>query len=65
MPTMNLHSETLKLIKKRPASLELKKIAKELGVSYSWILKFNQDEITNPSYNTLQSLHDYLLKHVK
>lgn len=62
---MNLHEETLKLIRKRPASLELKKIAEDLEISYSWILKFNKDEIPNPSYNTLQSLHDYLVAATK
>lgn len=59
---MNLYKETLKLIRNRPASLELKKIAEDLDISYSWILKFNKDKITNPSYHTLQSLHDYLVK---
>ena len=60
MPTMDLYKETLKLIKDRPAKLELIQISRDLGISYSWILKFHKEEITNPSYRTLQSLHDYL-----
>lgn len=59
---MNLYTETLNLIQNRPAKLELKKIAEDLDISYSWILKFHKDEIKNPSYHTLQSLHDYLVK---
>lgn len=60
---MDLYKETLKLIQERPAKLELIKIARDLKISYSWILKFHKKEITNPSYRTLQSLHDYLVKH--
>jgi hypothetical protein len=59
---MNLYLDTLKLIQDRPAKLELKKIAADLEISYSWILKFHKDQIRNPSYRTLQSLHDYLAK---
>lgn len=59
---MNLYVETLKLIQNRSARIELKKIAEDLDISYSWILKFNKDKIKNPSYHTLQSLHDYLVK---
>lgn len=59
---MNLYQKTLKLLQDRPARLELKKIAEDLNISYSWILKFHKGKIKNPSYNTLQSLHDYLLK---
>lgn len=61
IPTMNLYIETLKLIQNRPATLQLNKIAEDLDISYSWILKFHKDEIRNPSYRTLQSLHDYLV----
>lgn len=59
---MDLYTETLNLIQNRPAKLELKKIAEDLDISYSWILKFHKDEIKNPAYRTLQSLHDYLVK---
>lgn len=61
---MNLYQKTLKLLQDRPARLELKKVAEDLKISYSWILKFHKGKIENPSYNTLQSLHDYLLKDV-
>jgi len=59
---MNLYQQTFKLIQNRPAKLELKKIAEDLDISYSWILKFNSGDIENPSYKTLQALHDYLVK---
>jgi len=65
MPTMDLYTETLKLIQNRPARLELIKISRDLEISYSWVLKFHKDEIRNPSYRTLQSLHDYLVAATK
>lgn len=60
MPT-NLYDETLKLLKNRPAHLELKAIADDLDkVSYSWICQFLRGDIPNPTYFKLQKLHDYL-----
>lgn len=58
---MNLYTETLNMLQNRSAKLELKKVAEDLDISYSWILKFNKDKVRNPSYQTLQSLHDYLV----
>jgi len=67
---MNLYEKTLSLIKNRPARISLQQITDDLNkknieVSYSWICKFHQGEITNPSYLTLQALHDYLVSVVK
>lgn len=64
---MNLHEKTLKLIADKPPNLSLEDIRDALKdkykikVSYSWICKFSAGNITNPSYRTLQSLHDYLM----
>lgn len=67
MPTnLNLYDETLKLLKNRPASLELKEIADDLdNVSYSWLCQFLRGDIPNPTYFKLQKLHDYLISKAK
>lgn len=59
---MNLYEKTLKLLEDKPPEITLQVIAEELKLSYSWVCKFSAKRITNPSYNTLQSLHDYLAK---
>ena len=35
-------------------------VAKESGVSYSWISKFVNGHIQNPGFATLKDLHKYL-----
>lgn len=35
-------------------------VAKESGVSYSWISKFMNGHIDNPGFATLKELHAYL-----
>ena len=35
-------------------------MAKESGVSYSWISKFMNGHIDNPGFTTLKELHAYL-----
>lgn len=47
------------------AALEQRKgdwqtVAKESGVSYSWISKFMNGHIDNPGFTTLKELHGYL-----
>jgi hypothetical protein len=59
---MNLYQKTLKLLADKPPEITLQVIAQELELSYSWVCKFSAKRITNPSYNTLQALHDYLSK---
>lgn len=39
-------------------------MAKESGVSYSWISKFMNGHIDNPGFTTLKELHAYLMVHV-
>lgn len=68
MPTnLNLYEETLKLLKNRRASLELKDIAEDLSgeISYSWLCQFMRGSIKNPGYFNLQKLHDYLVAKAK
>lgn len=59
---MNLYEQTFKLIQDRPARISLQDIANETDLNYSWLCKFHAGTITNPTYNNLQSLHDYLVK---
>jgi transcriptional regulator with XRE-family HTH domain len=40
---------------------EWQTIAKESGVSYSWISKFVNGHIPNPGFGTLKDLHAYLV----
>lgn len=49
------------------AALEQRKgdwqtVAKESGVSYSWISKFMNGHIDNPGFTTLKELHSYLTR---
>jgi hypothetical protein len=40
-------------------------ISKSAGISYSWIVKFADDQITNPGYLTLLKLRSHLTKKTK
>ena len=59
---MNLYQQTFKLIQDRPARISLQDIARHTKLDYSWVCKFHSGAITNPTYNRLQKLHDYLIK---
>ncbi len=59
---MNLYQQTFKLIQDRPARISLQNIADDTKLNYSWVCKFHSGEITNPTYNNLQKLYDYLSK---
>jgi predicted transcriptional regulator len=37
-------------------------MAEECGVSVAWISRFAAGKIPNPGVNTVQCLHDYLVK---
>ena len=55
---MNLHDETLSLLKADTRSRE--RIAQEAGLTYSWISKFATGQIQNPGIRKIQTLNDYL-----
>jgi len=56
---------TRNLLNKRPASLKIEQIAKDLGVSSAWLRMFARGEIDNPGVNTIQSLNAYLKNYKK
>ena len=62
MPTSEeIVKKTWRLLVNRPAHITLMKIAKDTGLSRGWISMFKQSRITNPSYETLAILHNYLI----
>ena len=63
--TQSLFEQTLKLIKHRPASVSIKQIARDTGISYNWLSSFHQEKIPDPKFNRLQTLHDYLIEQIK
>ena len=44
--------------------LPLPKIAARAGVGYEWLKKFAADEIPDPGVRRIQTLHDFLVRHV-
>ena len=55
---MNLHDETLSLLKADTRSRE--RIAQEAGLTYSWISKFATGQVKNPGIHKIQTLNDFL-----
>ena len=52
--------ETLELLRKRPADITLKEIAKATKLNAGWISMFHQGRIVDPSYIRLVKLRNYL-----
>ena len=58
------------LLERTRALLELRNgttledISEASGVGIHWLRKFACGQITNPTVNNLQQLHDYLAKHI-
>lgn len=57
---MNLHTETLKLLKADPRTLD--EISKAAGVNRHWLEKFRQEKYPNPGVNHVQKLYDFYTK---
>jgi transcriptional regulator with XRE-family HTH domain len=55
-----LRDETRELLKNRPATLEIKTIAADLGVSVGWLNQFARGKIENPGVVTICALNNYL-----
>ena len=55
-----LRDETRELLKNRPATLEMKTIAANLGVSVGWLNQFTRGKIENPGVVTICALNAYL-----
>lgn len=60
-----LRDETRELLKNRPASLETKTIAADLGVSVGWLNQFARGTIENPGVVTICALNAYLKNYTK
>lgn len=60
-----LRDETIKLLLDRPASLPMDTIAKEIGVSTSWLNTLARRKIANPGVVTIETLNLYLKKACK
>lgn len=54
--------ETQRLLNKQVMTKELKVIANEAGIGYTWLCMFHSGKIKNPSVNIINTLHDYLVK---
>lgn len=59
LPTV---THILNVLRKRPADIQLKQIAKVTGLKHGWLSMFHQGRITNPSYENLKALYEYLVK---
>lgn len=57
---MTLYEKTKKLLAERPRTLELKQIAQETGIGFSWLRMFSAGNIKDPSVNTVERLYRYL-----
>jgi hypothetical protein len=57
--------ETLKLIDKRPHDLTIKVIAEATDVSVHWLRLLIRGKISDPSFNRIMRVRDYLRSHPK
>jgi len=60
--SLMLIATTRELLRTRPVTLTLRKIAKELDISESWLTKFANGRFDRPSPKRIEKLHSYLLK---
>lgn len=56
----DLHAATLALLKRRPYSLSVARIAEETGVSPYWIRALIADRMQDPSVLRLELVRDFL-----
>ena len=62
MLVMNLHDKTIEAIEAslKSKKLTLKKIAKDCGVSYRWLLTFKAGEAPEAGVTKVQRVYDYI-----
>lgn len=60
--THNWMNETIHLLNKKAKTKELKLIAVEAGVRYTWLHSLYNGKIADPSINIMNKLYDYLVK---
>ena len=52
---------TWNALQNRPAHISLKELGESTGLSRGWLSMFNQGRIANPSYDSIQTLYNYLI----
>lgn len=57
LPTID---EVKTLIQKRPADITLKQISQKTKLPEGWLSMFHQGKATNPSYDRIKTLYEYL-----
>lgn len=58
----NLHADTLRLLKGRPASLSVRQISEDTGLNYDWLKTLLRADFNgDPGVKKMQTLHDYLV----
>ena len=57
--------EAAELLRNRPVSLKLAKIAEEVGVSVGWLRAFGRGDIPEPSVVSIETLTAYLKNYNK
>jgi hypothetical protein len=55
-----LHDKTIELV--RADTRDLKQIAEESGIGYSWLTKFVTRQMKDPGVNKTEDLYDFLRK---
>lgn len=53
-------TETIALLKARPRTVTLEDIAKAANVSTSWLTQLISNKISDPSFNKVMRVRDYL-----
>lgn len=55
-----LRDKTLQLLKNRPVTITLEKIAEDTGLGTAWLSMFHNERIAKPNVNAIQTLYEYL-----
>ena len=62
MTGTKFREKTLKLLRDRPASMNLKEVAEGSGLNEAWIRSFHQGKVNNPSVVFIEILYEFLAK---
>lgn len=55
-------NEIIQLLNKKAKTTDLKSIAEEAGLGYTWLHMLHSGKIPDPSINLMNTLYDYLVK---
>jgi hypothetical protein len=62
MHSSKLKAAALKLLRDRPRTLSIRRIAEETGLPEAWLWSFNSDRNSNPGVVFVETLYRYLSK---